>query len=317
MRWSVAIIVLLLAAPGIAGSGERIVEVTAHKLNVRAFPSVKAPVVDQVSKGDRLGIIPVSDDWAALIQDGKRTGYISTRYVKAVKRNNETPGSAWVLFPVLLAIVFLVRAFRVRANKKQYFYNDSGFLQNKRERTSARTGAHSGETSSAQGESRSADQRMAASVTEEGRIQDLPVAKVEYVIDGDTIIVSSKRKKTKIRLDAIDCPENGQPWGDIAKAGLIKMTGGQWVHIEEHGIDHYGRVLATIYVQERHGSGWINVNEKMLIKGHAWVMRKYYDHLPAERRDRLVRMEKWARMKKVGLWKTANPVPPWKWRNNN
>jgi len=51
-------------------------------------------------------------------------------------------------------------------------------------------------------------------------------AKVEHVIDGDTVIISRSFRKTKIRLDSIDCLEDGQHWGDIAKFGLIKLIGG-------------------------------------------------------------------------------------------
>lgn len=138
-------------------------------------------------------------------------------------------------------------------------------------------------------------------------------AKVECVIDGDTVIVSRSFRKIKIRLDSIDCPENGQHWGDIAKFGLIKLIGGRRVYLQEHGEDRYGRTVASIFVQQ--GSKWINVNERMVTLGHAWVMRRYYDHLSKERQDTLNRLERWAKTRKVGLWKTPNPIPPWRWRN--
>jgi len=147
------------------------------------------------------------------------------------------------------------------------------------------------------------------------QIIDFQKVKVEYIIDGDTIIVTKSWNKIKIRLDSIDCPEDGQHWGDTAKFGLIKLIGGRKVHLEEHGLDRYGRTLATIYVQHGNGSEWINVNERMVTLGHAWVMRRFYDHLPKDRQDQLNRLERWARSKKVGLWKTPNPIPPWKWRN--
>ncbi len=118
----------------------------------------------------------------------------------------------------------------------------------------------------------------------------------------------------KVRLDSIDCPEDGQHWGDIAAYGLIKLVGGKTVHLEEHGIDPYGRTLATIYVRQSDGDAWQNVNERMVTLGHAWVMRRYYDHLPNDRQTKLNRLEAWAKSKKVGLWKTENPIPPWKWR---
>lgn len=123
-------------------------------------------------------------------------------------------------------------------------------------------------------------------------------AKVKYIIDGDTIIVSRSWRKFKIRLDSIDCPENGQHWGDIAKFGLIKLIEGRNVRLEEHGLDYYGRTLATVYVQHSYGSEWINVNERMVTLGHSWVMRRFYDHLPKDRQAKLNRLERWAKSKK-------------------
>lgn len=146
-------------------------------------------------------------------------------------------------------------------------------------------------------------------------VNDLPRAKVVHVLDGDTVIVLIGRDKNSVRLDSIDCPEDGQPWGNIAAAGLIKLIGGRTVQLEQHGQDVYGRTLATIYVHHGTEKVWINVNERMVVLGHAWVMRRYYDHLPSDRQQKLNRLEQWARSKKVGLWKEPNPVPPWKWRN--
>lgn len=150
------------------------------------------------------------------------------------------------------------------------------------------------------------------------KIQDLPGVSVSWVIDGDTAIVSKGWwKKVTIRLDSIDCPEDGQYWGDKAKYGLVKLIGGRRVRIEEHGIDFHGRTLATIYVWNDSKNEWMNVNERMIILGHAWVMRRYYNHLPKDRQDKLNRLERWAKSKKVGLWHASNPIPPWEWRNGN
>ncbi|MEO1311769.1 MAG: thermonuclease family protein [Pseudomonadota bacterium] len=144
--------------------------------------------------------------------------------------------------------------------------------------------------------------------------ETLPEAKTVNVIDGDTVVVARGRERVKIRLDSIDCPEDGQPWGNIAKAGLIKLIGGRKVILEEYGIDPYGRTLATLYVQAPKGGEWQNVNERMVMLGHAWVMRMFYDHLPADRKQKLNNLENWAKSKRIGLWKTDNPVPPWNWR---
>ena len=148
-------------------------------------------------------------------------------------------------------------------------------------------------------------------------ISNFPEFRVEHVIDGDTVIVSTHKKKHKIRLDSIDCPEDGQEWGNNATAGLIKLIGGKRVYVEEHTTDHYDRMVATLYVYDEKDSEWVNVNEKMVMRGHAWVMRKYYNHLPEYRQIKLNRLERWARSKKVGLWRLPNPVPPWNWRRGN
>ena len=150
-----------------------------------------------------------------------------------------------------------------------------------------------------------------------GQIPNLPKASVKWVVDGDTVIVVKGWQEITIRLDSIDCPEDGQHWGDTAKFGLIKLISKQSVHVEEHGLDHYGRTLATIYVWHHQKSEWINVNERMVMLGHAWVLRRSYDHLPQDRKNKLNRLESWSRSKNIGLWATENPIPPWEWRNRS
>lgn len=143
--------------------------------------------------------------------------------------------------------------------------------------------------------------------------KELLNAKVIRVIDGDTVEVLMNSNKKVIRLYGIDCPEDGQEWGAIARAGLIKMIGGKDILIECYGEDSYNRILGVIYIDDEKGKS--NVNEKMISKGHAWVMRRFYKDLPKNRQNNLNRLESWAKKKKVGLWKTENPIAPWKYRN--
>lgn len=117
-------------------------------------------------------------------------------------------------------------------------------------------------------------------------------AKVQRVLDGDTVIVTTRWRKLVIRLGAIDCPEYGQHWGDTAKYGLVKLIRGRTIRIEEHTVDTYGRMVATIYVQSDGKREWLNVNARMVMLGHAWVYRRFYTHLPKHRRDELNRLEK-------------------------
>ena len=138
---------------------------------------------------------------------------------------------------------------------------------------------------------------------------------VRSVIDGDTVVVQSGWNPETLRLDGIDCPEYDQPWGDTARHGLIKLIGGRTVHFERHGVDAYERTLATLYVWERKESVWLNVNLRMVMLGHAWVSQPLLQHLPATRRKEMLAVSRWARRKRVGLWKHSSPVPPWQWRN--
>ena len=153
----------------------------------------------------------------------------------------------------------------------------------------------------------------ASSVRQNGAYRS---ARVQHVIDGDTVIVSTFWRKIRIRLDSVDSPEQDQHWGDIARYGLINLIGGNKILFEEHGQDRYGRTVATIYVQENTRTSWINVNAKMIALGHAWVMRNLNRHLSKKRQDELNNLENWARTKKVGLWQSSHPVPPWKWRGD-
>ncbi len=141
---------------------------------------------------------------------------------------------------------------------------------------------------------------------------DLLKVKVVQILDGDTVDVLDQGKKIRIRLDSIDCPEGGQPWGSNAKSALIGLIGGRYVHLEVYGFDIYNRTLATVYVKT--GPEFVNVNERMVLNGHAWVMLKYYKHLSPSRKYQLNQMQRWARANRVGLWKSDQPVPPWKWR---
>ncbi len=142
----------------------------------------------------------------------------------------------------------------------------------------------------------------------------LAEGRVLQIVDGDTVVIMIGREENLVRLDSIDCPEGRQPWGEQASNGLRLLIEGRLVGVEQHGQDPYGRSLATIYAWHDIKNETINVNEYMVMRGHAWVMRHYYDHLPVDRQQRLVRMERWARTKKIGLWNEINPIPPWKWR---
>lgn len=127
--------------------------------------------------------------------------------------------------------------------------------------------------------------------------------KVIKVTDGDTIVVLTKEKKqVKIRLEAIDCPESKQAFGNKAKQAVSELCFKKEVTIIKSGEDRYGRTLGFVVV------GNVNVNKELLKRGLAWHY-KYFN-----KDEELAELEATARKNKVGLWSESNPIAPWDFR---
>lgn len=126
------------------------------------------------------------------------------------------------------------------------------------------------------------------------------------VYDGDTITVlvetDAGKRQAKIRLDAIDAPEIGQPFGNRAKQTLSGMVFGKDCQVESMGQDRYGRTVGKITVDSK------SVNLVMLEAGMAWHFTKY------DQRADLAEREAKARTARVGLWADQAAIPPWHWR---
>jgi micrococcal nuclease len=127
--------------------------------------------------------------------------------------------------------------------------------------------------------------------------------KVVGVIDGDSIRVMHEGTATEIRLQGIDCPEKGQPYGKQAKQFTSALVFGQEVTVIEKGRDRYGRILADVMRPDGR-----TLNHEILKAGFAWWFRKY------SRDVSLGDFEDEARLAKRGLWADSDPVPPWEWR---
>ena len=130
--------------------------------------------------------------------------------------------------------------------------------------------------------------------------------KVVGVFDGDTISVMHSGKYEKIRLDGIDCPEMGQPFGAKAKQFTSEMVFGKTVTIAAHGKDQYGRTLGDVILSD---GG--NLNQELVRAGFAWWYRHYSND------KTLKALEKAARQARIGLWADPHPIAPWVWRYKN
>lgn len=134
---------------------------------------------------------------------------------------------------------------------------------------------------------------------------------VVYVGDGDTInILDKQRREHRVRLDGIDAPEKEQPFGAVARKHLYDLTYGLDVVATCHKVDQDRRDICQVAV------GPSDVGLVQLQRGLAWVLVRYADELPEERRARYLAAEGQAKGARIGLWAAAlTPVPPWEWRS--
>ena len=129
-------------------------------------------------------------------------------------------------------------------------------------------------------------------------------AEVIGVVDGDSITVKIDQTEYRIRLAEIDAPEIAQLWGKESKLALKEKLENKEVIIEVIDVDRYSRLVARIFLDGR------QINREMLEEGHAWVYLEYL------RDESLLTSEVLARRKKLGLWGSAEAIPPWQWRKN-
>jgi len=130
--------------------------------------------------------------------------------------------------------------------------------------------------------------------------------KVVGVTDGDTITVLNNTTPIKVRLNGIDAPEAGQPFGERSKQFASALCFGDEVTVKALGTDKYGRTLGDIVL----GDGRI-LNQELIRAGMAWHYKEY------SKDETLAKLEMEAREKKVGLWSDPHAVAPWEWRHGN
>ena len=127
--------------------------------------------------------------------------------------------------------------------------------------------------------------------------------RVVGVPDGDTLTIRIEGKNVRVRLDAVDAPELGQPYGKSARSSLAELCRGKEATVVERGKDDAGRLLASVRC------GDVDANVEQVRRGMAWVSLRY---VPLG--SPLYEAEASARLQKIGLWRGKEPVPPWEWR---
>jgi micrococcal nuclease len=121
--------------------------------------------------------------------------------------------------------------------------------------------------------------------------------RVVRIADGDTLTLLVGKEQVKVRLNGIDAPEKGQPFGTKAKQALSDLTFGKSVRVETKGKDKYGRTLGRVFVDI--DGETVDVNARLVAQGLAWHYLKY------SKDKALARTEEAARRERRGLWADA------------
>ena len=134
--------------------------------------------------------------------------------------------------------------------------------------------------------------------TIEGEVFDVP--------NGNGVKVRINGKELEIRLYGIDAPAPQQEYSKTAQRFLEDLLVDRKVRANLLGTDDHGHTLALA------SSGGKNLNKAMVQAGYAWKNSKHCRHEPFC--SELGQLEQQARAKRLGLWQSEHPVPPWEWR---
>jgi endonuclease YncB( thermonuclease family) len=130
--------------------------------------------------------------------------------------------------------------------------------------------------------------------------------KVVKVVDGDTFDGMNRDGLVlRFRINAIDTPERGQAYCNVATNQLKSLIAGKTIKVTVKEKDRYGRFIATPYTPSGE-----DVSLLMLQAGMAWHYAKY-DSTEAYANA----MQK-ARAEGKGLWQDANPINPEQYRRS-
>lgn len=135
--------------------------------------------------------------------------------------------------------------------------------------------------------------------------------RVVGVSDGDTLtLLDASNIQHKIRLAGIDAPEKTQAFGNRSKQSLSDMAFNRQATVETTKKDRYGRSVGKVLVDGK------DLNLLQVERGMAWFYRAYESEQSPEDRANYAKAERRAKESGLGLWRDAEPEPPWNFRRS-
>lgn len=129
--------------------------------------------------------------------------------------------------------------------------------------------------------------------------------RVIEVNDGDVITVFNLNRPVRIKLLAVDAPEAGQAFGDVARNHLSELVHDKSVLVEYWGIAADGSLVGRVMLDQT------DIGAQMIRDGAAWFDAGNQGRLSAADRDVYQQSEQAARSERRGLWQAQDPITPW------
>jgi endonuclease YncB( thermonuclease family) len=133
------------------------------------------------------------------------------------------------------------------------------------------------------------------------------VGRVIEVNDGDVITVFNLNRPVRIKLLAVDAPEAGQVFGDVAKKHLSDLVYDKSVLVEYWGIAADGSLVGRVVLDNT------DIGAQMIRDGAAWFDASNQGRLSVADREIYQQSEQAARNERRGLWQAETPVAPWEY----
>lgn len=132
--------------------------------------------------------------------------------------------------------------------------------------------------------------------------------RVTRIIDGDTLTLSDNAQRPRtIHLFGIDAPELTQDYGNKAKASLSARAINQAASARCHAKDRYEHDLCVLSIRGQ------DIGLEQIRAGMAWWNQRHALQQTAQVRSEYQQAEFNAKIRRLGLWNSKNPTPPWEW----
>lgn len=129
--------------------------------------------------------------------------------------------------------------------------------------------------------------------------------RVIEINDGDVITVFNLNRPVRIKLLAVDAPEAGQAFGDVAKKHLSTLVYDKSVLVEYWSIAADGSLVGRVMLNTT------DIGAQMIRDGAAWFDASNQERLSAADREVYQQSEQAARSERRGLWQADSPIAPW------